>query len=328
MSAADKPILVFQSDFTYAEGAVSSMYGVVKSVDRELEIFDGTHYIPKFDTWSASYRLYQSLPFWPEGTIYVSVVDPGVGTSRRACVARTASGHLVVTPDNGTLTHLARYVGIDEVREIDERANRLRSTLGTSVFAGRDVFGYTAARLASGAISWDEVGPSYPVSEVVVHDFAEPTLRDGAAAGIVEIVDPNFGNAWTNVPVALLARLGIEYGDAIHVEVSRREARRETCGGEVRREARRDESGGEPRRDESGGEPRREVSRGEVHDRCGLVFSADVPFERSFGMVDVGEAVVYTNEVMNVAFALNQGSFIERTGVGFGPDWTVTLSKA
>ena len=95
-----KPILVFQTDFTYKEGAVSSMYGVVKCVDRELEIMDGTHELPQYDTWSASYRLFQSLPFWPEGTIYVSVVDPGVGTSRRACVAKTKDGHYVVSPDN------------------------------------------------------------------------------------------------------------------------------------------------------------------------------------------------------------------------------------
>lgn len=84
-----KPILVFQTDFTYKEGAVCAMYGVVKSVDRELEIIDGTHEIPKFDVWSASYRLYQSLRFWPEGTIFVSVVDPGVGTERRASIAKT-----------------------------------------------------------------------------------------------------------------------------------------------------------------------------------------------------------------------------------------------
>ena len=127
MAAHDKPILVFQTDFTYAEGAVSSMYGVVKSVDRELEIFDGTHYIPRYDAWSASYRLYQSLPFWPEGTIYVSVVDPGVGTPRRACVARTASGHYVVTPDNGALTHLVRHVGIVEVRETINNLHKLQS---------------------------------------------------------------------------------------------------------------------------------------------------------------------------------------------------------
>ncbi len=121
-----KPILVFQTDFTYKEGAVCAMYGVVKSVDRELEIIDGTHEIPKFDTWSASYRLYQSMQFWPKGTIFVSVVDPGVGTIRRASVALTNDGYYVVTPDNGSLTHLKHYVGIQEVREIDESVNRLQ----------------------------------------------------------------------------------------------------------------------------------------------------------------------------------------------------------
>ncbi len=283
MGTHDKPILVFQTDFTYAEGAVSSMYGVVKSVDRELEIIGGTHYIPKFDTWSASYRLYQSLPFWPEGTIYVSVVDPGVGTDRRACVARTASGHFVVTPDNGSLTHLARYIGIEEVREIDERTNRLASTRGTSVFAGRDVFGYTAARLASGIISWEKVGPSYPIEEIVCHDFPEPCVHCGEASGIVEIVDPNFGNAWTNVPATSMGEIGVVLGDSLHVEIAH--------GNEA-------------------------------------VFSKDVPFRTSFGAVGVGEPVAYVNEVMNVAFALCQGSFIERYGIGFGPDWRVSLGVA
>ncbi len=121
-----KPILVFQTDFTYKEGAVCAMYGVVKSVDRELEIIDGTHEIPQYDIWSASYRLFQSMRFWPAGTIFVSVVDPGVGTPRRACVAQTADGYTVVTPDNGTLTHIAHEVGILAVREIDQAINRLR----------------------------------------------------------------------------------------------------------------------------------------------------------------------------------------------------------
>ena len=219
MSGHDKPILVFQTDFTYAEGAVSSMYGVVKSVDRELEIFDGTHYIPRYDAWSASYRLYQSLPFWPKGTIYVSVVDPGVGTSRRACMAKTASGHIVVTPDNGALTHLARYVGITEVREIDKAVNRNPNTRGTSVFHGRDLFGYAAARLASGIITWEEVGPEYPVSEIVCLPMAEPELNEGLLTGIVDIIDPNFGNAWTNIPQTLFEQAGIAYGDLLHLTV-------------------------------------------------------------------------------------------------------------
>ncbi len=280
---AEKPILVFQTDFTYAEGAVSSMYGVVKRVDRELEIFDGTHYIPQYDIWSASYRLLQSLEFWPEGTIYVSVVDPGVGTARRACVAKTASGHVVVTPDNGTLTHLARYVGIVEVREIDETVNRYPGTRGTSVFAGRDVFGYTAARLASGVISWEEVGPSYSVDDIVRLPMAEPAVADGVVSGIVDIIDPNFGNAWTNIPFSVFEEAGFAYGDLLRVCV--------THAGET------------------------------VLDAC-------VPLCHSFGDVAPGELLAYTNELMNVAFTMNQSSIVERYGISYGSDWLVAFSRS
>lgn len=217
-----KPILVFQTDFTYKEGAVSSMYGVVKSVDRELEIFDGTHELPQFDTWSASYRLYQSLRFWPEGTIYVSVVDPGVGTARKACVAKVAGGYYVVTPDNGALTHIDREMGVLEVREIDESVNRLRGkdTEGVAIFHGRDLFGYTAARLASGIIDYEGVGPAYPVSEIVRHELLEPKASQGNAEGIFEIDDPNFGNLWTNIPTRLFFESGFAYGDKVRVRVT------------------------------------------------------------------------------------------------------------
>lgn len=219
MSKYDKPILVFQTDFTYKEGAVSSMYGVVKSVDRELEIFDGTHEIPQYDTWSASYRLNQSLIFWPKGTIYVSVVDPGVGTARRACVAKTRSGHYIVTPDNGSLTHIKKYVGIEAVREIDESVNRLKSTRGTAVFHGRDLFGYTAARLASGIIDFAGVGPEYPVEEIVEHEILTPVIGDHKIQGIFEINDPNFGNLWTNIDLSQFEDAGFHYGDMVNVEI-------------------------------------------------------------------------------------------------------------
>ena len=219
MSMFDKPILVFQTDFTYKEGAVSAMYGVVKTVDRELEIFDGTHELPQYDTWSASYRLLQSLPFWPEGTIYVSVVDPGVGTSRRACVAKTNNGYYVVTPDNGALTHVKREFGIKEVREIDETVNRLPSTRGVSIFHGRDLFGYTAARLASGIIDFEGVGPAYPVDEIIEHPILESEVEEGCARGIFEIDDPNFGNLWTNIPLEDFMNAGFGYGDMVHTKI-------------------------------------------------------------------------------------------------------------
>ena len=216
-----KPMLVFQTDFTYKEGAVCSMYGVVKSVDRGLEIIDGTHEIPQYDIWSASYRLYQSIRFWPEGTVFVSVVDPGVGTARRACIARTASGCYIVTPDNGTLTHINHRLGITEVREIDEGVNRLRGndTEGVSVFHGRDVFAYCAARLASGVITYEQVGPAYPVSEIILCPMAEPVMRDDGVTGIFEISDPNFGNLWTNIPLRMFTEAGFAFGDKLTVEV-------------------------------------------------------------------------------------------------------------
>ncbi len=197
------------------------MYGVVKSVDRELEIIDGTHELPKFDTWSASYRLWQSLRFWPEGTVYVSVVDPGVGTARRACVAKLAGGYYVVTPDNGALTHIDREIGILEVREIDETKNRLRGkdTEGVAIFHGRDLFGYCAARLASGVIDFEGVGPAYPVDEIVRHEILEPVLSEGKAEGVIEIDDPNFGNLWTNIPTKRFFESGFAYGDMVHVTI-------------------------------------------------------------------------------------------------------------
>ena len=216
-----KPILVFQTDFTYKEGAVCAMYGVVKSVDRELEIIDGTHELPQFDIWSASYRLCQSMKFWPEGTIFISVVDPGVGTSRRACVAKTTDGYYVVTPDNGSLTHVKSTAGIAEIRVIDESINRLRGkgTDEVSVFHGRDLFAYCAARLASGIISFGEVGPVYEPDSIVMLPLEYPEFNNKTVSGIFEINDPNFGNIWTNIPQSLFRTAGFLYGDLLNLKV-------------------------------------------------------------------------------------------------------------
>lgn len=212
-----KPLLVFQTDFTYAEGAVASMYGVVKSVDRQLEIITATHEIPQYDTYSAGYRLYQYMPFWPKGTIFVSVVDPGVGTSRRACVAKTKNGYYVVTPDNGALTYVDKYFGIEEVREIDETINRLKngSNEEVSIFHGRDLFGYCAARLASGIITYEQVGPKYNLDLIVRHPLQDEKVEANKISGIIEIKDPNFGNLWTNITKKSFEEFGFKHGDRV-----------------------------------------------------------------------------------------------------------------
>ena len=129
-------ILIFQSDFGLLEGTVAQMYGVALQVDENLKMFDLSHNIDRFNTWDASYSLFQTAPAFPEGCVFVSVIDPGVGTGRRSVVALTGAGHYVVTPDNGTLTHLKKHAGIQEIREIDESVNRLKGSEKSHVFHG------------------------------------------------------------------------------------------------------------------------------------------------------------------------------------------------
>lgn len=112
--------LVVQTDFGLQDGAVNAMYGVAYQVAPELVIADLTHEIEPYNIHDASYRLLQSVTYWPAGTVFVSVVDPGVGSDRRSVVAKLATGQLVLTPDNGTLTYLATYIGIAELRVINE----------------------------------------------------------------------------------------------------------------------------------------------------------------------------------------------------------------
>src|ERR1700754_2907674 len=110
--SAQIKIVVFQSDFGVKDGAVSAMKGVAMGVSTDLKLYDLTHEIPAYDIWEAAYRLMQTVPYWPGGTVFVSVVDPGVGTERKSVVLKTKSNHYIVTPNNGTLTLVARTLGI------------------------------------------------------------------------------------------------------------------------------------------------------------------------------------------------------------------------
>lgn len=153
--------LILQTDFSLKDGAVSAMKGVAFGVDHNLKIFDLTHEIPPYNIWEGAYRLYQTASYWPQGSVFVSVVDPGVGTDRKSVVLKTKNGQYFVSPDNGTLTLVAQTLGIDSVREIDEKANRLKGSEKSYTFHGRDVYAYTGARLASGAITFEQVGQSF-----------------------------------------------------------------------------------------------------------------------------------------------------------------------
>jgi len=131
-----KPAIVFQSDFGLKDGAVSAMKGVTLEVDADLRLFDLTHEIPAYSIWEAAYRLQQTAAYWPKGTIFVSVVDPGVGTERKSIVLKTQSGHYFISPDNGSLGLIAESLGIESVRSIDEAKNRRQNSQASYTFHG------------------------------------------------------------------------------------------------------------------------------------------------------------------------------------------------
>lgn len=211
--------LVYQTDFGLVDGAVSAMYGVAYCVEPTLKIHDLTHDITPFDIWEASYRLIQTINYWPEGTVFVSVVDPGVGSNRKSVVVKTNSGRYIVTPDNGTLTHVIRFEGIAAVREIDENINRLPRSGESYTFHGRDVYAFTGARLAAGIIGFDGVGPEVSVDSLVSLPIVEPYLDGNAACGTIDVLDVRFGSLWTNIPRELFLQTGIHYGDRVSITI-------------------------------------------------------------------------------------------------------------
>ena len=195
---AQNGIVVFQTDFGTKDGAVSAMKGVASNVDASLKLYDLTHDIPAYHIWEAAYRLDQTVIYWPVGTVFVSVVDPGVGTTRKSVVVKTKSGHYIVTPDNGTLTLIAQSLGIDSIREIDEVNNRRKNSGASYTFHGRDVYAYTAARLAAKKISFEQVG-AIVNTPVVSIAFQKASLQDKQLKGTIAILDIQYGNIWTNI---------------------------------------------------------------------------------------------------------------------------------
>lgn len=218
LALAQNGIVVFQSDFGLKDGAVSAMKGVALGVSTNLKLFDLTHEIPAFNIWEAAYRLHQTVAYYPKGTVFVSVCDPGVGTNRRSVVLLTKSGHYIVTPDNGTLTLVAEQLGIEEVREIDEAVNRLKNSSESYTFHGRDVYAYTAARLASHTITFRQVG-SKVLKDVVRLPYQKADYSNGVLRGNIPVLDTQYGNVWTNIPRTMLETFSVKPGEMIHVTI-------------------------------------------------------------------------------------------------------------
>ena len=219
VAGAGEHALVIQTDFGMKDGAVAAMKGVAVGVSPRLAIYDLSHENTPYDIWEGAYRLKQTAPFWPAGTVFVSVIDPGVGTERKAVVLKTKSGHFFVGPDNGTWTLVAEDLGVEAVRQIDETKHRRAGSEKSFTFHGRDVFAYVGAKLAAGAITFDEVGPRLDPA-VLMLTYERPRLEKDTLIGTIPALDFQYGNVWTNLDEALFDRLAPKLGERFRVTIS------------------------------------------------------------------------------------------------------------
>ena len=290
-----KKALVLQSDFGQKDGAVAAMKGVATGVEPDLKIYDLTHEIPAFNVWEGAYRLWQTAPYWPEGTVFVSVVDPGVGTNRKSVVARTKNGQYFVTPDNGTLTLIAEHLGIDAVREIDEKTNRRPGSEGSYTFHGRDVYAYTGARLAAGVIQFEQVGPMLDPAKLVVIPYTKAEVHEkiGLITGGIPVLDPQYGNVWTNISREDFAKLDptIKPGDHFEVAINLKRPDNAAVPGD---------------------------------DRIAWLI---VPYANSFGDVPIDKPLLYFNSLGNLSLAINEGNFAVTHKVGSGARWIINVHR-
>jgi S-adenosylmethionine hydrolase len=209
--------LVLLTDFGTQDGAVSAMKGVAYGVSQDLLISDLSHENPSI--FAGAYRLYQTEQFWPVGTVFVAVVDPGVGTQRLSVVMKTRTGRYFVGPDNGLLSLVAERDGIEGLRQIDENTNRRPGSGDSHTFHGRDVFGYTGARLAAGVITFEQVGPPLRPESLITLAYRQPQRRDQSVSGMIPILDVQYGNVWTNIPKPLFDEMHIALGTPLHVRI-------------------------------------------------------------------------------------------------------------
>ena len=149
----------------------------------------------------------------------MSVVDPGVGSERKSIVAKTKSGHYIITPDNGSLTHIAHYDGLEQIRLIDEVKSRLPHSEESHTFHGRDIYAYNGARLASEEITFEELGSQIKEDSIEKLMITDSTLEGTIMKGSIDVLDVRFGSLWTSIPSHFLKDLDIEQGNYLQVTI-------------------------------------------------------------------------------------------------------------
>jgi len=209
--------LVFMTDFGVVDDSVAICKGVMLAVDPELRIVDLTHQVTPYSVLDGARFLWGATPYFPKGTVFVAVVDPGVGSMRKAIVAQSKRQQYFVVPDNGLLTLVEDRDGIEAAREITNRGWMTGAAL-SSTFHGRDIFSPVGAHIARGD-NWREAGPELPPEKLVRLDEKPPRADRTGIHGEVVATDGPFGNLVTNIDGDDFLKLGYRHGDAVHIQI-------------------------------------------------------------------------------------------------------------
>jgi S-adenosylmethionine hydrolase len=207
--------IAFMTDFGLGDDSVAICKAVIDRVAPDAQIADITHAVDPYDIAEAARFLAGAAPYYPADTVFLVVVDPGVGSARKAIIARSRSGQSFVVPDNGLITLVERQDPIVAAREITNPAWMIGAKR-SSTFHGRDIFSPAAAHMARGD-DWSQAGPALDVAKLVRLDLKSAVLSDGGLEGQAIGVDGPYGNLILNVPGEMFARLGYRTGDEVPV---------------------------------------------------------------------------------------------------------------
>jgi S-adenosyl-L-methionine hydrolase (adenosine-forming) len=215
---AARPTIVFMTDFGTANDSVAICKAVIVGIAPDVRLMDITHKVTPFQIEEAARFLTGVTPYYPAETIFLVVVDPGVGTSRKAVIVKTKKGQYFVVPDNGLMTPVIERDGLDSAREITNTAWMLSPQV-SSTFHGRDIFSPAAAHLAEG---WDFAMAGPVVLQLVQLTTKTSVTSESGIEGHIIALDDPYGSLITDIPGEEFKKLGYEVGDKIIVQLDKK----------------------------------------------------------------------------------------------------------
>jgi S-adenosylmethionine hydrolase len=215
---APTKVIGFMTDFDVKDDAVGICKAVMEGIAPGVRIIDITHQTEPYNIAMGARLLAGSAPYFPKDAVFVVVIDPGVGSTRKAIIAKSRVGQYFVLPDNGLLTLIQDRDRITEAREIVNPAWMIGSGI-SSTFHGRDIFSPAGAHLARGDDIAD-AGPSIDVSKLVRLDLKNAAVDENGLHGQVIGTDGPFGNLLLNVSAESFAQLGYQLGDRVPVTLA------------------------------------------------------------------------------------------------------------